>query len=131
MVVGELQGIDDAQDFVEVTARAGRIGNCQTNFFVGIDDEDRAHGERIARAGLWVQHAVEGGDFFVVVSQNWIVDVGALRFVDVFDPAFVRVGIVYAEGDGFGVALFELFLQGGNQTQLGGANGRVVCGVGE
>src|SRR5476649_1124381 len=44
VAVGQLQGVDYAQHFVEVAAGAHRIGQAQAHFFVRIDDEQRAHG---------------------------------------------------------------------------------------
>src|SRR3712207_8103823 len=44
--VGELQGIDDPQELLEVASRGGRIGDGQAHLLARVDHEDRAHGER-------------------------------------------------------------------------------------
>ena len=46
IAVRQLQGIDDAQDFIEIAARTERIREDQPYFLVRVDDEDGAHGGR-------------------------------------------------------------------------------------
>ena len=59
-IVGELQRVDHAQDLVEVAAGAGRVGDDQADLLVRVDDEHRAHRERVVR--VRVDHVVEVGD---------------------------------------------------------------------
>ncbi len=67
MFGGELQRIDDAQDLIEIAARARRIIERELDLLVGPDDEDRAHRERIARIGM--DHPIEIGDLAVRIGD--------------------------------------------------------------
>src|SRR5690606_36718146 len=58
-------------------------------------------------------------------------DAGALGFVDVLDPAQVRIHRVHGEGDHLDAALGELVGQIGGVAQLGGADRGEVGGVRE
>jgi hypothetical protein len=40
VIIGELQGVNDPQNFIKVSAGAGRIGDLEPQLFVGIDDEN-------------------------------------------------------------------------------------------
>ena len=129
VAVGELQRVDHAQDFIEVAAGAGGIGDLQAQLLVGVDDEHRAHREVVERIG--VDHPVEIAHLLVGVSQDRIVDGGVLGLVDVADPALVALRGIDTQGDGFHVALLPLGAQARHFAQLGGADRGVVRGVGE
>lgn len=45
VVVGGLQGIDNSQDLSGVAAGGGGVAECETDLFVGVDDENRADGQ--------------------------------------------------------------------------------------
>ena len=87
VVVGQLQGIQGAQDFVKIAARAGRIRQDQADLLGRIDDEHRTH--RRGGAGIGVDHVIERRDLAIFVSQDRILDVGLLRVIDVLDPVQV------------------------------------------
>ena len=124
-----MQTINHPQDLVEVTAGGGGIGQGQTDFLGGIDDENAADGD--LRVGIGVDHAVEVRHFVIHISQDGIVHRGALGLFDVLGPTLVVFHTVDAQGNGLNVALGEFILQLGNTTQLGGAHRGVVGGVGE
>src|SRR5690606_9918023 len=92
VVVRQLQGVKDAQDFVEVAACAGGVGDGKADFLVRVDDEYRAHGG--GGAGVGVDHVVQLGDFVIGVGQDGVFDFGLLGVVDVFDPLAMGIGIV-------------------------------------
>ena len=54
---GELQGGQDALDFVEVATSGGGVGQGELELLVGADDEDASHGEGVV--GVRVDHAVQ------------------------------------------------------------------------
>ena len=116
MVVGELQRIDDPQDFIEVAAGAGGIGDLQTQLLGRVDHEHRAHREVVER--LRVNHPVEVTHGLVFIGQDWVINDRALGFVDVADPALVTLSRVNAQGDGFDVALIPFGPQLGDGTCL-------------
>ena len=52
VVIGQLQRVDDPQDFMEITPGAGWVGDGQANFFVRIDHEQRTHRQGVAGIGV-------------------------------------------------------------------------------
>ncbi len=113
----------------KVASSARWISDHQFDFLVWSDHKDRAHCEHVA--DLRMDHVVEFGDLVVRIGNHGEIERRALRFLDVLGPSFVGVGLVDAETDHFDTALFEVWLAAGHITQLGGANGREVLGMGE
>ena len=127
MVVGELQRIDDPQDFIKVAAGAGGIGDLQTQLLGWVDHEHRAHREVVER--LRVNHPVEIAHGFVLIREDRVINDRALGFVDIANPALVALSRVNAQGNGFDVALIPFGSQLGDGTELRGANRGVISGV--
>ena len=126
---GELEGVDQAQDLVEVAARRLRVGEGGLHLLVGADDEHRAHRDGVA--GVRVDHVVEVGDLLVGVADQREVDLRALGLLDVVRPLVVVLGRVDREADHLDVALVPLGLQLGDVAELGRADRREVLGMGE
>jgi hypothetical protein len=78
-----------------------------------------------------MDHVVEIGDLVVGVGNQRVVELRALRLLDVLRPAVVRVERVDAHADHLDVALVELGLALGERAQLGGAHRCEVLRVGE
>ena len=129
VAVRQLQGIDDAQDFIEVAARTERIREDQPHLFVRVDDENGAHGGRDGL--LRVNHVVQHRHFLVDVGDDGEAHHRVLRLFDILDPALVRLGRVHRQGDGLHVALVEFRLELGRQAQLRRAHGGKVGRVGK
>ena len=152
--VCRLERVNDAQDLRRVAARRGRVQHGETDLLLGVDDEDGADGERDALLGDVVQvtlvdHVVKEGNLAVGIRNDGELDVGVGDFVDVIDPLVVGaevVGTLHPSAVSGGLklqrkathktnhldaSLFKLILQLGEGTQLGGADGREVSGVGE
>jgi hypothetical protein len=79
-------------------------------------------------AGL---HVVEVCDLAVLVTNDWEGEVGSGDLVDVLDPSSVALDGVGREANQLDATLGELWLELGESTQLGGADGSVVLWVGE
>ena len=94
MVVGELQRINNPQNFIEIPACAGGIGDLETKLFVGIDDEHRSHRQVVERIG--VDHAVQIADPLVEIGKYRIVNACFLDLIDITDPTFVTLSRVNA-----------------------------------
>ena len=138
MLGGELDGIEGAQNFVEVAAGAHGIAQGQLDLLVGTDDKDGPHGGVVVRrasfgggAAFGGQHVVELGDFEIGIANHGVVDFVALGFFDVGGPLGMAGHRIHANAEDFGVALGELGLQSGHVTEFGGADRSEVFGMGE
>ena len=76
-------------------------------------------------------HVVEVGNLALLVGNDGELDLGAGDILDVVDPALVGAEGVGRETDQLDAALLELGLKASHLTELGGADGGVVLGVGE
>lgn len=76
-------------------------------------------------------HVVGVGNLALLVTDDGEVQVAAADLVDVLDPAIVAVDGVGRKANELDAALGELGLELREGAQLGGADGRVVLGVGE
>lgn len=136
VLVTELERINDTEDLVKVTAGRGGVGEGKTDGLLGVDDEDGADGEgdtlgvKVGQV-LVIQHVVEGRDLAVSIGDDGELEVDVVDLVDVLDPLLVGLEAVGGETDDLDVALVKLGLETGNDTELGGADGGEVCGVGE
>lgn len=155
VLVARLERVDDAQDLGAVAARRGRVREDGADRLLGVDDEDGADGEGDAlgvdvgrvlevepgvcqslpsswsmdrREGL---HVVEVGHLALLVADDGEVDLRPRHLLDVLDPALVAADRVGRETEELDAALGELGLEAGELAELGGADGRVVLGVGE
>ena len=78
-----------------------------------------------------VKHVVGESDLALLVANDGELEVGARDLVNVLDPATVAVDGVGRETDELDTTLGELGLELSEGTELGGADGGVVLGVGE
>ncbi len=129
MLVDQHQCIHDPQNLGKVASGAGRVGEGQADFFVGIDDKHRTHGQGVA--GLGVDHAVEFSDPGLGVADEREVGGVSLRLQDVLVPFVVVLHGVHAEADQLDLAPLKLALDAGGGPQFGGTHGGKVLGVGE
>lgn len=85
----------------------------------------------IGSTGRSSSHVIKVGDLALLVGNDGEVDLGAGDVLDIADPALVAAEGVGRETDELDAALGELRLEAGHLTELGGADGRVILGVGE
>ncbi len=99
---------------------------------------DRAHGlvcrrgPALRRARLFGrQHVVKLGDLEIMVGDDRVVHLRALRLLDVGEPARMGLARVDAQADELGVALGELRLDLGHVAEFGRADRGEVLGMGK
>jgi hypothetical protein len=78
-----------------------------------------------------ILHVVEKRDLALLVANNGELDVTAGNLTNVLDPSLVGLDGVGGETDQLDIALGELGLELSKGTELSGADGGVVLGVGE
>src|SRR3954468_23789543 len=106
MVGGQLQGVDDAQDLVEVATGRHGVDQHQLDLLVGGDHEDVAQ-RRVLGGGAGGRVAVDIGgedpvglaDRVVGVGDDGVVDAGALGRGDVLRPVGAALHRVGRDGD--------------------------------
>jgi hypothetical protein len=76
-------------------------------------------------------HVIEIGNLALLVANDREAQLAAANLVDVLDPSSVRFNSVGRETDQLDTTLGELGLKLCEGAELGGADGRVVFGVGE
>ena len=160
VLVAELEGVDDAQDLGTVAAGRGGVREDGADDLLGVDDVDGADREgdalgvdvggvlvvdpdrqEMLGVGVFFEedvigssndlHVIKVGDLALLVANDGEVDVRAGDVLDVLDPALVAADGVGREADELDAALLELGLEASHLTELGGAHGCVVLGVGE
>ena len=136
VLVAGLQAVEDTEDLGGVAASGGGVRQNETDGLLGVDDEDRADGERNALGVdvggvLVVDHVVGKRNLALLVADDGELQLGAGDLIDVLDPALMAVDGVGRETNELCAALGELRLELGECTELGGADGGVVLGVGE
>src|SRR3981081_2675022 len=134
---GELHGVEDAEDLVEVAAGGHGIAELQLDLLVGADDEDGAdggvggRGAAFAAAGLGGRGPGVGpGDLDVDIADHGVVDGVAGDVLNVDGPPCVVLDGIDREADDLGSALGELAFEAGHGAEFGGADGGGVLGVG-
>ncbi|MNY26136.1 hypothetical protein D3C86_1599670 [compost metagenome] len=133
MFGGELDGIDRAENFLEITAGGHRVGEDQLDLLVGTDDKDGAHGGVIGRraafgtvASTGRQHVVELRDLQVLVADQRIIDVETGRGANVVLPFFMAFNRIDRNADDLHAAFFEFRLQAAHRTKFRRADGREI-----
>src|SRR5579872_4592522 len=138
MLRGHLQGIDDAENFLEIATRGHRIDQHQLDFLVGPDDENvadrlvvgrRAGGDVAGCRGR--EHVVKLGNVEIGIADHWVVRRGTLRLADVLRPFGVAVDRVDRETYQLDTAFVELRLQFGQRAKFSGADRSEVFRVRE
>src|ERR1019366_7513927 len=114
----ELDGIEYAQHFVEVTSRGHRVAKRQLDLLVRPDHVDRAHGgigsgsaALRSVSGVGRQHVIELGDFEFRVADHGILHLVALRLFYVPGPLGMATYRVNAQSDDLAMALRKFRLQ--------------------
>ena len=134
-MIGGLQGLDHAQQLVEVAAQTQRVVDDGPDHGLGIDDEHRA--DRLGGVLTRHDHAVLLCDLHrhVVDERERHLDVAHVAerdlVLDGAQPCDVAVETVYRQPDQLGVVGRELFLQRGECHEFTGAHRGEVCRVGE
>jgi hypothetical protein len=136
VLLGGLESINDTENLGSVAAGGGGVGHDQTDLLGGVDDEDGADGQShtlgVNVGGvLEVDHVVQVGDLALGVGDNGELELGAGDLIDVLDPTVVGLDAVGTQTDELNTTLGELGLKLGEGTELGGADGGEVIGVGE
>ena len=127
--IGELQCVDDAQNFVEIPAATHRIGHRQADLLIGVDNEDRAHRRRLALIG--VDHVIQLGNRKVRIGHDGELQVSVLRIVDVGNPFHMFLDSVCGQAQRLGIAGGKFSRELRRAAHFGGANRREIGGVAE
>ena len=136
LLIPRLQTIHHPQDLGRVPPRAGGIAQNQADGLLRVDNKHAPDGKRDAllvhvRHILMIQHIIQIRHLPLLVADNGETETGAGDFVNVFDPAGVRIDGVGAQADQLDVALGEFGLEFGEGAQLGGADRGVIFRVRE
>lgn len=126
---GQLQRVDDPQDFIEVATSRSRICDGQFYFLVRSDDEHAAHRQGVI--GIGVNHVVEIADSAIGVTNHGEIHRRTLSLGDVAFPFHVTVHRVYREADDFDVALVEFGFDARHVSELGCTDRSEVPGMAE
>ena len=136
MLRRELQGIYDAEDFVEVTASAHWITELQFNLLVRPNDKNRTYRSVVSRsaAGAAVpafgrQHVIQLCDLQLRIPNHRVVHLVALRFLNVLRPSAVIRNRVHAQTDDLAISLCEFRLQACHVAEFRRANWSEVLGM--
>lgn len=128
VLVTQLQGVDDTEDFIKVATGGGRIAEDETDGLFGVNDEDRAHGEGNALgidigSVLMVQHVVEFGHLAVSISNDGEVELHAVHFVDVFNPLGMILQSIGGKPNHLHATLFPFVFESCYQPEFRCAHG--------
>ena len=126
MFVGKLKQVNDTEDLLRVTARAGGVVNNRADDLLEIDEKDGSDGQCHALAVdvdgvLIVDHVVQVSDLSGFVGDDGERKVGFGDIVDVLDPFLVRVEGVGTQTNELDTALGEFRLEFGESTELSSA----------
>lgn len=127
VLVGELEGLDEAQGLVDVAADGQVVDGDLAEHALGVDDEQAAQGDAL----VLDQHAVVAGDLEVLVGDQRQLEVLAQAALLAGPLTPRQVGEVAVGGDAQdgGVELLELGEGVVEGQDLGGANECEVHGV--
>ena len=136
LLIPRLQAIHHPQDLRRVSPGARGIAQNQTDGLLRVNNKHTPDGKRNAllihiRHILMIQHIIQIRHLPLLVPDDGETETGAGDFVNVFDPAGVRVDGVGAQADQLDVALGEFGLEFREGAQLGRADRGVVFGVRE
>src|SRR6185436_19974469 len=129
---------EHSQHFVKVASSAHWVTEHQLDLLVGTDYEHGAYscvrgcGTPFATiASIGRQHVVKLGNLKLGIADHRVVHFVSLGLFDIRCPFVVGAHRVHAQSDNLAVPLCEFRLQPGHVSQLGGADGCKVLGVGE
>jgi hypothetical protein len=123
VLVGQLQGVNDTEDFSRVTASTGGVVDNCANDFLGVDEEyssdSQCHALCVDVGGiLVVDHVVEVSDFARFVGNDGESQIAARDVVDILDPFLMRVQSIGTQSDKFDSSLLEFRLEFGEGAEL-------------
>jgi hypothetical protein len=121
--VGQLQRLNDTEDFGRVTAGTGGVVDDGADDLLGVNEEDRADGQchtlGVDVGGILViDHVIEVGNFALLVGDDGEGQVGFCDLVDIRNPLLVRVEGVGTQPNEFDTSLGELGLEFGESAEL-------------
>lgn len=131
VLVGQLQRVDDTDEFGGETTGAGRVIDDGADDLLGINEEDGADGQGHALGVdiggvLVVDHVVQVGDFAGLVGNNGVFDGAARDFVDILNPFLMGLEGVGAQADELDIAFVKFRLEFGNSAELEAISIRVA-----
>ena len=123
MLVSQLQGVDDSENFLRVTTSRSRVVDDSTDLLLGINEEDSAdrqsHALGVDVGGILViDHVVQVCDLAGLVCDDGEGKVGFSDFVDIFDPFLVGIESVGTQANEFNTSLGELGFKLREGTEL-------------
>ena len=126
MFVGQLERVNDTEDFLGITTSTGGVVDDCADDLLGIDEEDGSDGQCHSLAVniggiLVVDHVVQVSDLSGFVGDDGERKVGFGDIVDVLDPFLVRVEGVGTQTNELDTALGEFRLEFGESTELSSA----------
>jgi hypothetical protein len=132
----ELNGFQDAQNFIEIVGCAHGIAERQLDLLVRSDKEDSASGGVVCGgapfgtvSAIGGQYVVELGDVQLGIADHWEVHLVALSFLDIHGPLGVTSDGVDVEADNLAVTPLEFGLEAGHVAEPSGADGCEVRGA--
>lgn len=159
VLVASLERVYDAEDFGGVSSRAGRVGEDCADSLLWIDHKhaaDRecnsflvhvrgilvvdpeiglsAHGYRptSSSSSCFVDiHVVHERNLALLVADDWEAQFAPGDLIDILDPAAMALNRVRAQSDELDIPLREFWLELGEGTEFGGADGSVIFWVRE
>lgn len=123
MFVGQLQGVNDTEDFSRVTAGAGGVVDNCANDLLRVDEEyssdSQCHALCVDVGGiLVVDHVVEVSDFARLVGNDGESQIATRDLVDILDPFLMRVQSIRTQSNKFDSSLLEFRFEFGEGTEL-------------
>ena len=122
---GQLYGIENPQDLVEIASCRHWIAHHQLNVFIGSDDKHGAHcciccGIAIRHGDIFIgwEHVVQKRDLQIRVRDHRKVDGRALGLFDVFGPTIMVFNRINAESNDFAIALFKFGFELGDASPI-------------
>mmetsp|Transcript_10896 Transcript_10896/g.18063 ORF Transcript_10896/g.18063 Transcript_10896/m.18063 type:complete len:266 (-) Transcript_10896:157-954(-) len=115
VVGGELERINDTNDFIEVASRRGRVRHHQGNGPIWLEDKDGAnrHGQTLGVFVGFVQDSKLDSMFTVWIAKEWKGHITTSDDLNILDPFFVALSTIT-----------------GISAKLDTASDKLVCEVG-
>jgi hypothetical protein len=131
VLISSLEGVNNTEDLRSISSGGSRVGENETDGLLGVDNEDRADGERNALgvdvgSVLVINHVVCERDLTLLIANDGERQRGLGDLVDVLDPLVVRLNRVCGESDHLDIAFGKLGLKLGEGTELSRAHGGEV-----
>ena len=134
----ELDGVENAQNFVEVASRTHWVAQLQLDLLIRTDHKDGTDSSVVYScsalgcvSGRRGQHVVQFGNLKLRIADHRVVHLMALSFFDINRPFAVTRNRVNAQSYNFGVSLGKFGLEAGHVAEFGGADGREIFWMGK